>query len=88
MYDLGTHASCRESNAIVSELSAFPVKNRWKNMAEREKESTSLIKVRDDRVPLGGGVLDTMRGNLSSMYQEELMGEETSPAAEMERSEV
>ena len=57
-------------------------------MAEREKESTSLIKVRDDRVPLGGGVLDTMRGNLSSMYQEELMGEETSPAAEMERSEV
>ena len=52
-------------------LSAFPASMVLEE--EHARETTSLIKVRADRLPLDGGVSDEVGARLGPLYQEELM---------------
>ena len=53
-------------------LSAFPA-SMVLDGRTCEREITSLIKVRADRLPLDGGVSDEVGARLGPLYQEELM---------------
>ena len=61
--------TCRNLPTIVSDSALFP-RRRWCSMEEHaERVTTSLIKVRADRLPLDGGVSDEVGTRWPSLLE-------------------